>query len=101
MNSNERTHPIEIALAAALVILDAVVIVASALVALVLAARSRKPSASPTKPAPQSPAAPFSHPLFTLAHDLRSLTCRELRELAGTRQNLPKQKLIELVAVGV
>jgi hypothetical protein len=69
------------------------------LVALVLAAKSRKPSASRTKPpAP----APFAHPLFSLSHDLSALTCRELRELTGTRARLPKERLVGMVvAVGV
>jgi hypothetical protein len=103
MNSNERTHPIEIALFLALVTVEAVVVLASALVALVLAlvATSQKPSASRTKPS-ALPATPMVHPLCNLAADLQALTCKELAQLVGTRKRLNKSQLVGMVvAVGV
>ena len=101
MNSNERTHPIEIALFLALVTVEAVVVLASALVALILTATNRQPSASRTKPS-APPATPMVHPLCNLAADLQELTCTELRALSGTRKRLNKSQLVGMVvAVGV
>ena len=96
MNSNERTHPVEILIVAALLTAEALITVLTALVALVATVLDRGHVASP----PQLPE-PFTHPLFTVAHDLQAMTCEELRGLAGTRRKFPKHALIGMVAAGV
>ena len=101
MSRTERTeiHPVEIALVAALVTIEAVVVLASALVALVATVLGPKPVAlHPQLPAPT----PMVHPLCNLAADLQALTCKELAKLVGTRKRLNKSQLVGmLVAVGV
>lgn len=97
--SRTEVHPVEIALVAALVTVEAVVVLASALIALVATVLGPKPIPSP----PQPPApTPMVHPLCYLAADLQALTCKELAQLVGTRKRLNKSQLVGMVvAVGV
>jgi hypothetical protein len=102
MNSNERTHPIEIALVLALVTVGAVTTLVSVLIALVATALNQGPSEQ--SPVPLLPPAqtPMVHPLQVLATEIQCLACRDLMALAGTRKRLNKQQLVGMVvAVGV
>jgi hypothetical protein len=98
MNCTVRTeiHPVEILIVAALVVAEALITVLTALITLVATALDREPVSFPS----QLPE-PFTHPLFTVAHDLQAMTCEELRGLAGTRRKFPKHALIGMVAAGV
>jgi hypothetical protein len=83
-------HPIELALLAGLVTLQAAAVVVVALVVLVLSLASWRPTAP-------APAPPLQHPLAVIAAELQALPHRELMQLAGTRRRLAKHRLAGLV----
>ena len=61
-----------------------------------------EPAAAPilVKPAPirlASQLQPLVHPLAELAADLETLTCSQLRNLAGTRRKARKAELVAMV----
>ena len=63
---------------------------------------STEPAAAPilVKPAPirlASQLQPLVHPLAELAADLETLTCSQLRNLAGTRRKARKAELVAMV----
>jgi hypothetical protein len=116
MTRTEPAHPIELALVAVLVALEAAVTLVAAVVALALALlpQQRPTPQTGEAPAPQTGEAgaprlvapsppirvmpPAPHPLALLAEQLTT-TCtrRELQAMAGTRSNLPKAQLAALV----
>jgi hypothetical protein len=113
---NSEVHPIELALVAGLVVLEAVVVLVAAVVALVVTLAqwmpAPAPSPAPAAPAPAQPgslqaepepiqaqAQPQLHPLALIATQLQALPVATLREMAHTRsKTVRKAQLIELIA---
>jgi len=94
MNDNNTVHPVELLLVAAVVTLEALALVLTALVALLLTVACWRPAAAAHE-AP--PAPPLEHPLIELADTLQALPQRELMALVGTRRRLPKRQLAALL----
>jgi len=86
---NSAYHPIEIALAAAIVTAEAVIMLVTALIALALVATGRVPRDRSLVPAP----APLAIASTIAIPDLQKLTAAQLRELAGTRRKLSKSEV--------
>ena len=100
MNKTE-VHPIELALVAGLVVIEAVVVLVAAVVALVVTLSSWRPAAAPAPVAEPEPiqAQPQLHPLALLATELQALPAVSLRQMAGVRSKaIRKAQLIELIA---
>ena len=105
MNRTE-AHPVELAIVAALVVIEALLtlVVAAVALVLVLAQWRRAAPAAAAEPIkyPSSShqvAGPQPHPLATLATELQALPVAGLRAMAGTRsKSIRKAQLIEQVA---
>ena len=110
MNKTE-VHPIELALVAGLVVLEALLALVAAVVALLVTlARCEvlQPSApgphdlpapTPEPPVIKAPAIPQLHPLALIATQLQALPVSALRQMANTRsKTIRKAQLIELIA---
>ena len=106
---NTEVHPIELALVAGLVVLEAVVVLVAAVVALVVTLAQWRPAAAPAPVAEPEPikypssthqvAQPQLHPLALIATQLQALPVASLREMAGVRSKaIRKAQLIELIA---
>jgi len=89
-----KADPIELALLAVLVTLEAAAVLVVAVVALVQTVASWRPTAAAPATAP---APPVVHPLALVAESLQALPRRELMQMAGTRRRLSKHRLTELV----
>ncbi|MFN9924298.1 MAG: hypothetical protein ACK55H_09745 [Cyanobacteriota bacterium] len=96
-----RPHPVELVLAVGLATLQAGRFLLIALVALAITIVTDPRRHLP--PAPRQPQpSPAVAPLAALAHDLRHLPSAQLREVAGTRRKLAKDRLIsDLLALPI
>ena len=91
-------HPVELLLLAGLVALEAVAVLAAALVALVAAITRPRPSGFPARVTPPPPA-PLLHPLALVAEQLEAMPVTRLRSMAGvTIKRHRKAELIAMVA---
>ena len=112
MNKTE-VHPIDLALVAGLVVIEAVVVLVAAVVALLLTAFPKHArfgnAAAPAPAAEPEPikypsstrqvAQPQLHPLALIATQLQALPVATLRQMANTRSKaIRKAQLIELIA---
>ena len=108
MNRTE-VHPIEVAIVAALVVVESLLVLVMAGVALLLTLAQWRPAAAPAPVAEPEPikypsstrqvAQPQLHPLALLAADLEALPAVTLRSLANVRSKRhTKRQLIELIA---
>ena len=86
----KNVHPIELMLAAALVVAESVLILVIAAATLFNRPTPARPALPPARP----PAPPMGSQL--LAH-LEGLTCAQLRAIAGTTHRLRKAELVALV----
>ena len=112
MNKTE-VHPIELALVAGLVVLEALLLLAAAVVALVLTLAQWRPTPAPSpapSPAPAAalvlapvpiepiPARPTPHPIAALADRLAELNVATLRSMANIHgRRVLKADLIAMV----
>ena len=89
---NTEVHPIELALVAGLVVLEAVVVLVAAVVALVVTLAQWRPAAAPAPaaalvlaptPIEPIPARPTPHPIAALADRLAELNVATLRTMAN------------------
>jgi hypothetical protein len=111
MNRTE-VHPIELAIGAALVVAESLLVLVAAAVALVLTLANWKQPAPPEAPTPppappdaplarggQMSSRPATHPLAQLATELEAMPATTLRAMAGTRSKRhTKAALIAMVA---
>ena len=110
MNRTE-AHPIELAIVAALVVAEALLVLVVAVAALVVTLAQWRPAkktscakasllAHDINTAPSTPAAPpLQHPLAALVAELQLLPVATLRGMAGTRSKaIRKADLIAMVA---
>lgn len=104
--TTEKRQPldaVDLLLLAGLVTLEAISVLAVALVALLLTASSWRPKSAPAPvgrcvaPPPSASTAPAVHPLALVAAQLETLPVTRLRELAGMRSK--RHRKSELVAV--
>ena len=113
---NTEVHPIELALVAGLVVIEALVVLVAAVVALLVTLAQWRPAPAPSpapaapSPAPAAPAPvakpepiqpqpqPQLHPLALIATQLQALPVATLRQMANTRSKaIRKAQLIEMV----
>ena len=94
------TDTIDLLLAVALEVAEALLVLAVALVALVLTITRPRPAGSPARALTPPPAAgPLQHPLAVLAAELEALPVTCLRPMAGvTSKRHRKAELIAMVA---
>ena len=104
---NTEVHPIELALVAGLVVLEAVVVLVAAVVALVVTLAQWRPAAAPAPaaalvlaptPIEPIPARPQPHPISALADRLAELNVATLRTMANIHnKRVLKADLIAMV----
>lgn len=95
-------HPIELAIVAAWVVIEALLVLVVAVAALVVTLAQWRPrQLAPLTPPPviEAPAIPLLHPLAALVAELQLLPVITLRQMAGTRSKaIRKADLIAMVA---
>jgi len=111
---NSEVHPIELAIVAGLVVLEAVVVLVAAVVALLVTLAQWRPTLRAAAPTPLRTVTaaeqllcvrhvaeehPQPHPLALIATQLQALPVATLRQMASTRsKTIRKAQLIELIA---
>jgi hypothetical protein len=91
---NTDPHPVELLILAAVVTIEALIVLVVAAVALVVTITRSRPAGSPARV--MTPPVPLLHPLALVAEELEALPVTQLRPMAGTRSK--RIRKAELVA---